>query len=55
MSRDYQSHPEKGKEWVAIKGIESTETLYGLYRHFFAPSGTGPDGRGIAIYNLEIK
>lgn len=34
----------------------ASETFVGIYRHFlFTDSGTGPDGRGIGIYDLAKK
>ncbi len=39
-----------------IDGSDSTETFIGIYKHFlFTDSGTGPDGRGIWIYDLRKK
>ncbi len=41
---------------MTIDGTDSTETFEGVYNHFlFTDSGTGPDGRGVAIYDLKKK
>jgi hypothetical protein len=46
------SLPKKEQELLRIE----SGAFFGLYRHFvFTESGTGPDGRGIAIYDLEKK
>ncbi len=48
--------PSEKSGIFTIDGSDSTETFVGLYRHFlFTDSGTGPDGRGISIYNLKKK
>jgi hypothetical protein len=46
------SLPQKEQELLRI----NSGAFFGLYRHFvFTESGTGPDGRGIEIYDLEKK
>ncbi len=46
------SLPKKEQELLRI----DSGAFYGIYRHFvFVESGTGPDGREIAIFNLEKK
>ncbi len=47
----------KSKELImTIDGTDSTETFAGVYNHLiFTDSGTGPDGRGVAIYDLRKR
>lgn len=48
--------PSQESEIFTIDGSDSTETFIGIYRHFlFTDSGTGPDGRGIGIYDLKKR